>query len=36
MVYIPINVNESIRKEGYRRRLSPRTIETYQKCVEVF
>lgn len=36
MVYVPINVNESIRKEGYRRRLSPRTIETYQKCVEVF
>lgn len=36
MSYIPINVNESIRKEGYRRRLSPRTIETYQKCVEIF
>lgn len=36
MVYIPININESIRKEGYRRRLSPRTIETYQKCVDVF
>lgn len=36
MSYVPINVNESIRKEGYRRRLSPRTIETYQKCVEIF
>lgn len=36
MSYIPIDVNEAIRKEGYRRRLSPRTIQTYQKCVDVF
>lgn len=36
MSYIPIDVNEAIRKEGYRRRLSPRTIQTYQKCVDIF
>jgi len=28
--------NEAIRKEGFRRRFSPRTIKTYQHCVEKF
>lgn len=36
MTYIPIDINEAIRKEGRRRRLSPRTIKTYQNCVKVF
>ncbi len=36
MVYVPINITEAIRKKGYRRRLSPRTIETYQKCIDIF
>lgn len=33
---MPMDVNEAIRKECSRRRLSPRTIKTYQFCVERF
>mgnify|MGYP005627257631 CR=1 FL=1 len=33
---MPIDVNEAIRKECSRRRLSPRTIKTYQHCVARF
>jgi len=36
MGYIPVDINKAIQREGYRRRFSPRTIETYQKCVEKF
>lgn len=31
-----MEINESIRKEAIRRKYSPRTIETYQKCVYRF
>ncbi len=31
-----MNINELIRKEGLRRGLRPRTIKTYQQCVERF
>ena len=31
-----VDINEAIRKECSRRRLSPRTIKTYQQCVERF
>jgi site-specific recombinase XerD len=33
---MPLDVKEAIRKECSRRRLSPRTIHTYQQCVERF
>ncbi|MDP2628792.1 MAG: tyrosine-type recombinase/integrase [Nanoarchaeota archaeon] len=36
MSYVPIDVDEAIKKEGKRRRYSPRTIKTYQKCAERF
>lgn len=36
MSYIPIDIYKAIWKEGRRRRLSPRTIKTYQNCVKVF
>jgi len=36
MTYIPIDIGESIRREGLRRRFSPRTIESYQTCVRKF
>lgn len=36
MSYQRIDIDELIRKEGFRRRYSPRTIKTYQKCVEKF
>ncbi len=36
MAYIPIDINKAIWKEGCRRRLSPRTIKTYQNCVKIF
>lgn len=35
-MYIPIDVQATIRKEGLRRRFSPRTIETYQNHVRKF
>lgn len=35
-IYYKIDINEAIRKEGQRRRYSPRTVKTYQKCVEKF
>ena len=31
-----LDVNEAIRKECSRRRLSPKTIKTYQSCVKIF
>jgi site-specific recombinase XerD len=31
-----MNINELIRKEALRRGLRPKTIKTYQRCVEVF
>lgn len=36
MGYVPVDINEAIRKEGERRRYSKRTIETYQSCVLKF
>ncbi|MBS3094390.1 tyrosine-type recombinase/integrase [Candidatus Pacearchaeota archaeon] len=36
MSYIPVNIEEAIKKECYRRRLSPRTAETYLSCIERF
>lgn len=36
MVYVTVDVNEAIRKEGMRRGFSGRTIQTYQNCVRNF
>ena len=36
MVYYPKDISVAIKKEAYRRRYSPRTIKTYQKCIERF
>ncbi len=36
MNYVPVDVNEAVRKEGFRRRFSQRTIETYQECIQKF
>jgi site-specific recombinase XerD len=36
MSYIPVNIEETIKKECSRRRLSPRTTETYLSCIERF
>lgn len=33
---MPLDINEAIRKECSRRRLSSRTIKTYQLCVKIF
>jgi len=36
MGYVPVDVNEAIRRECLRRGYSQRTIETYQECVKKF
>lgn len=36
MVFVPIDVNESLRKECLRRNYSPRTIESYLRCIGKF
>lgn len=36
MTYIPVNIEESVKKECKRRRLSPRTIKTYLYCINRF
>lgn len=36
MSYIPINIEESVRKECKRQRLSPRTAKTYLYCINRF
>lgn len=36
MSYIPVNINEAIRKECLRRGYSERTIATYQDCINKF
>ncbi len=36
MVYVPIDINEAIKKECLRRGYSIRTIETYQDCIKRF
>ena len=36
MAYIPVDIDEAIKREGNRRRFSARTIESYQNCVMKF
>ncbi len=36
MAYIPINIDEAVKRECERRRYSPRTIETYLSCIRKF
>jgi len=36
MSYYPIDINKAVQREGQRRRLSQKTIQTYQKCIERF
>lgn len=36
MSYIPEDINESVKKECRRRRLSPRTTKTYLYCINRF
>ncbi len=36
MSYVPINVEYSVRRELERRKMSPRTIETYSNCIRKF
>src|SRR3989338_7487011 len=36
MAYIPIDIDEAVKKECRRRRLSPRTLQTYLFCIRRF
>ena len=36
MAYVPVDINEAVRRECSRRRFSPRTIGTYQECIKKF
>ena len=36
MAYVPVNIDEAVRKECLRRGYSIRTIETYQDCIKRF
>src|SRR3989344_9463446 len=36
MTYVPVDVEQSVRKECWRRRYSPRTAKTYIYCINKF